>query len=995
MTMQQSARTFDDLRTMDLQEVYEQSKQEVLREYAFRIRLDAANSLGKLKSLVFEGAAGIDRWTAAELLEISNRLRLLSAPDGETRLYEESRNSEFRSIPRVREFYLLALNKAGRSAEAILECRRLLAEGGENGLVLGILGDACSNKMLSAEKFARELGPAEGKISLVATQVKAEFARHFPGVNLPAITLKGVRSLRRQCLEDAAEAYRRGFERFGTAFPGFCWMLRTGDRYADLCAERDAALAGNHSEVSGTQPKGSRREVEAEIAKLRAILEVQPALLRMALEMGGGTESLDFWTHAGYLQLYFHEGCTPEEGASLPARALATLDAVFKLEFLLGDLSRIRDQFAKIPDGEWMGCPETGARIRILERMQSVLAGLAAGRERFAASGRTRGSALSETWRKLLGRDTADPVMLFLKRTINFRTLTDTLVPQRIQGGIGRVGARMPDLIINRQVRDDLLSLITENILPSLSAGERTQPKAVISAIRRLVGAWLGVAELQDLQSPEHREFDARSDGLILLSGIDPVMRVGSRSTTALTAAMLLNTGDCRETMYLNGALFALYQQMQVKAKLAEAMKHMERCSIDEARRITGVEIPAILRYQLRGGHVAVYVEAITMEEKYKVKRASADDPIAMERCYGMEEFKAGQPLTRYELENAKIVLGYTDGTLRVIEPRDDVSGRWRPIPHLTADGGGIPVIPHFGAHGGTVEIIRLLNLVEEHSLCFFHDSETGEIELCDGFYNEQLFDSPYSFGSGRIDTCDPLVRYGLLRAGTRRVRGSDGDVRDHQVFLEFLPYSTTDYVPCLEEGDFPRCFQLMGRLFRGDLREERRRIEEGTSAIPSVLERMRAWQVRQGTVIRQRQVLDQRFVRVLLELARDRPELVVLEDVGRERHLITQGCEGASVYLVLCGRFHVYQDEKLVMKDDHPFTAPPGTVLGEISALRGCLPTATVVGEGTVLRIAKAEFKRQMEMNAVFRESVEELISMRLESDRLRHSTGSGPRWK
>ena len=53
MTMQQSVRTFDDLRTMDLQEVYEQRKQEVLREYAFRIRLDAADSLGKLKAVGF------------------------------------------------------------------------------------------------------------------------------------------------------------------------------------------------------------------------------------------------------------------------------------------------------------------------------------------------------------------------------------------------------------------------------------------------------------------------------------------------------------------------------------------------------------------------------------------------------------------------------------------------------------------------------------------------------------------------------------------------------------------------------------------------------------------------------------------------------------------------------------------------------------------------------------------------------------------------------
>ncbi len=341
MTMQQSVRTFDDLRTMDLQEVYEQRKQEVLREFALRIRLDAADSLGKLKTLVFEGAAGIDRWTAAELLEISNRFRLLSAPDAEIRLYEESRNTEFRSIPRVREFYLLALNKASRSAEALAECRRLLAEGRENGLVWGILGDAWSNKMLSAEIFARKLEHAEGRISRVATQVKAEFARHFPGVNLSAITPERIHPLRRQCLEQATEAYRRGFERFGTTFPGFCWMLRTGDRYAALCAERNATVAGRHSKSSETQALGHLpKEREAEIAKLESYRALQPALLRISLEMGGGLESLDFWTHAGYLQLHFAEGCPLEDGAPLPARALATLDADFKLEILLRETCR-------------------------------------------------------------------------------------------------------------------------------------------------------------------------------------------------------------------------------------------------------------------------------------------------------------------------------------------------------------------------------------------------------------------------------------------------------------------------------------------------------------------------------------------------------------------------------------------------------------------------------------------------------------------------------
>jgi CRP-like cAMP-binding protein len=103
-----------------------------------------------------------------------------------------------------------------------------------------------------------------------------------------------------------------------------------------------------------------------------------------------------------------------------------------------------------------------------------------------------------------------------------------------------------------------------------------------------------------------------------------------------------------------------------------------------------------------------------------------------------------------------------------------------------------------------------------------------------------------------------------------------------------------------------------------------------------------------------------------------------------RRRHFRSSR-ESDAVYLVLSGEFRTFQNGKLLVKYDHPAVAPPGTVLGEISALRGCLPTATVVGDGVVLRIAREEFLRQLDINPVFRESVEELAKIRLGLDRLR----------
>jgi hypothetical protein len=278
---------------------------------------------------------------------------------------------------------------------------------------------------------------------------------------------------------------------------------------------------------------------------------------------------------------------------------------------------------------------------------------------------------------------------------------------------------------------------------------------------------------------------------------------------------------------------------------------------------------------------------------------------------------------------------------------------------------------------------------VEEHTMSFLHDGKTGDVELCDGFYNEKLFDSPYRFGTGRVELSDIRENNGLIRAGTRPVRGDDGRIRERPVFIEFLQYSTTDCTPALGEGDFPETFQLMGRLFKGRLQEELHRMEDGTSAVPAVLEKVATWQMVMKSVTRQSQSLEQRFVRVLIELARDRPELVTLQDVKKERPLITQGCESDSVYLVLSGQFHTIQNGNLLLSGDGPMTAPPGTVLGEISALRGCLPTATVTGDGVVLRITKTEFLRQIEINPDFRESVEELVKMRIELDRLRRKKG------
>jgi len=981
MDRNSTVRTFQALVQSDFQEVYEKSKQEVLREHVFRIELEKTNSVESLEIFVFKRRSGLDRWTETELLEISNRFRLLGSPEAEIRLYEESQNEVFRNIPRTREFYILALNKVNRTTNAIEECRKLIAEGGENSLVWGALGDAYTIQIMSVEHLIQALEEVGGDISRSDYECKMQFQNHFPEIDLNTITLDPLYNLRKFTLEKARQIYRQGFHYGGASFAGLGWMMRTIEQRIDLSAEKACLLDRQRTGVLSEQEMASLRQIEEQIRKLDQEIESQMILVKIALEMEGGSESLDYWTNAGELQLAFSQVKSIVEIKPILARVFTNLDAEFKLVNTLNRLERIRNQYLRELEIKRNQGERTKKLQCSLEIMDAVLVELNAGKRRFIGGGKTKGKALNVGYKVLAEAKPNDPERIFLKKTINFRALTGNLVPQYIPGGIGRTGSRVPDLTINRNVQKDIRDIIEEKVINVLKSGEQHQPKAVIALIQEIVGESLGVGEIQDLQAPAHHEFNIRSDGLIALSGIDRDMRKGTRSITDLTACLIMRTGDCRETMYLNCAIFAHYQQMQVIGKMRDAIRCLDHGDQQGFRWITSVEIPEFMRYQLRGGHVSVYVDSISMKEKYHVDPFSIKDPTPIQRQYGLEEFQSGQPLTKYELESAKIRVTYQDGTITTVEPKDLASGKWRPIEHTPVKGcDGIPKIPNSGPNGENILSIQLLSLVEEHSMSFLYDSKRGRVEFCDGFYNETLFDSPYQFGSGTLDLGNLINNYGLIYAGKRQLINPYGKKQTHPVFIEFLSYSATDYHFSLGEGDIPNSFRLMGRRFDGSLTEERRKIEEGDSYILVCLEKVCEWERQQQEAsARQPNFFDQKLTKVMMDLARDHPELVQLQEAKCGNNLITQGKESDSIYLVLSGSLYVYKDGRLLMKGTEPIMVKTGNIVGEISALKGGMPTASIAGNADVLCISKQEFQRQLKINKIFRDGIEELANSRL----------------
>ncbi len=973
------ARTFDELNQADLEQIYQHGREEMLRDRTFSILLARADTAAKLEAFAFAGERGLSGWTTKELIEISNRFRLLSSPENEIRLYRECTDEAFRRAPRVREFYVLALNRLGRPAEAIEEASRLIAEGGQNALLWGTLGECYSARIFFAEQLAEALAANPASPTAIDPDLVARFPGYFPHLSLAEMTVPLAHALRQENLKAATNIFRSGFRESGTSFSGLGWLLRTLDHLADLCIQRTRLQAAASAEAATSDDAVRLRLADDEIWSVRKEIAGQIQLIAIALELQGGSESLDYWTNAGMLLLAVIQNAPLAMIQARLSRLFTRVDAAFKLAITAAELRRIRGQYLILREAFQADSDQQSTLAAQCGLAEFAIAACEAGRLRFMERGSAQ-EAQAVAPPASQSRTVAT-AQTFLEKTVNFLALTGNLVAVYISGAIGRVGARVPDLLINRQVQEDLADIVETKVLQALVPEERQNPRAIIRRIQQVVGNGLKVGDLQDLQSSAHYSFDARSDGLIALSGVDHNLRRYTRTTTDLTATLLMQNGDCRETMYLNGALFSCWQQVEVKRCIANALRCLDIRYEAGFQAIVNEEIPALLRYQLRGGQVAVYVDGLEMRAKYFAARASDSDPTGLLRTYGRAEILDEQPLTQYELENSILHVLYRDGSSRWLAPRDPDTGRWRPLDHLPTADGGIPVIPDAGERLAFVHSVRLLNLVEEHALTLLYDAEQGRAELCDGFYNSALFDSPYLFDQGEVALEALLTPPGLMWAGTRTVLHPDGSEHQHGVYLQFLPFSLTDYEAALVEGDIPGTIQLMGRTFRGNLQRERRRLEEGTSPIPHLLDKVHHWQInRQQANTSERKRTEQQLAKVILELARVHPELVQMKEVKPDQPLIREEETNDSLYLVLSGELIVSRNGK-PLQDPQGETVVVGTgaILGEISALRGGVASATLAGQAVVLALAQRVIQQQLATNEPFRQSLEALAGSRI----------------
>lgn len=806
---------------------------EVVRENLMRAVLADCHSPEELRSV--EEKFPLEYWGPKDFLEFSNRYRLLDSPEDEIRLFEHSSSGDFLGAPRAQEFYALALIKKNRVSDAIAVCERLIERGYGNGLVWSIRGDAMIRKVESIEKFAKAFEDAGGAIKPVDAANIEEHGAVEERLQGQEITLENVRDLELQLQREGGESYYQGLKESGSSFPALEWMFCTFKRRNDLLMKRSSFLDKQRKGGASQGEQDELIQIENEINALEQRVLNQQVLVELTLQKEGAEESLDYWKHAGRLELAFAQGKALEEIKLILAQAFKTVDAVFKIDNTLVRLTRVREQFLYERSLTQQGGEGEKIFAVKIENMNAVFEEFEKGRQRFIEERKKKGSALNEEYQAIIDASPKDDVERYKRNTINFLALLGSITPQYIPGGIGRTGARVPDLMINRQDEAVLRGIIKE-----LGVGEESDPIILKDAIEKFVRARLGVDDLQNPKSPLHHIFDTLSDGNIALSGIKPEMRRNTRSITNLSAALLAGIGDCRETMYTMGSSFATQSRMRVEEKIREALLCLEENNQAGFEKITKEDIPEILRYELRGEHAAVYMTSVTMNEKYDVKTVSPDNPTALYRAYGMDELKRGEPLTRYELENSILRVIYTDGTIHFIEPKDPETGKWRPLEHIPQEDGegGLPIVPNTES----IATLELLNLVEDHTYSTLFDKKTGNTAFADGFYDERR-GGPYEFGSGPYDLKDITQNNGLVRAGMRTLAGPNGELMKSQVYVRALRYSKTDYQPSLGEGDVPGHIRIGGRIFNVDVLEEFIRLAKGESAVPRAMQRILEWQ--------------------------------------------------------------------------------------------------------------------------------------------------------
>ena len=245
---------------------------------------------------------------------------------------------------------------------------------------------------------------------------------------------------------------------------------------------------------------------------------------------------------------------------------------------------------------------------------------------------------------------------------------------------------------------------------------DETDPRVFLQRLTVYIRKIFETEKLQDLHSEEHEAFDLASDAAIAMVGIPKDKRVGMECTTNCSTSLVF-FGDCREHAIEMLAFFDYWQSLRASRLLCAGADGAQGHDLEHVE----AELKEVLKVQLRAAHVGVYAP-IQMDGKYEPTGYTKEEEFHPRlRVYGVDQWRAGEKQSKYELQSCMLDVVYKDGSTKTIVPYWNAPKKYWGIDNED----GVPTIPN----ATDVQSLTLWVLVEDHTMTFLYE----EMELADG----------------------------------------------------------------------------------------------------------------------------------------------------------------------------------------------------------------------------------------------------------------------
>jgi len=471
-------------------------------------------------------------------------------------LYGKCNSEIFKNSPIIREFLAVGLHKAGE--------KKLKKEGNyaeadkrfeESGKVVKSLIDEGHG---NGEVYA-----ILGKIS----KLKIDYNKKLAGdENIPAEERERAAKEAEKALDESIEYLEKGFQNGFEFYPG----------------------------INLTYNKITRGHDNRNLDEVREAVNVAE-LVYVSAQKAGGINSNDFWTLATMLESSVITGNKDE---NILQKVMQRTEAGWEIDAPIQNLQKLKEQLSNFQN--------TDEFKAVVENINWVLEKL----KEKASEISSDVSGKGEGAKKEVGKSSeeAKATEMIFAKGFSYGEISS------FAGGNIRYGGQLHDHVVNRW---DIG--VARGILNNSEIGQITNFDEFNQKIDSLVRGRYGTEPLEDLQSQEHKDFDAFMKGLNSELGVDK----SADSRTNVMVDFFLGKGDCRQHAYTKQLFFDVWKTSLINQRMEAAYASLKSGDQEDFEAKTA-EAKRWINMQMMVFD-SVISSPIQMTEKYNPKKVDGE----------------------------------------------------------------------------------------------------------------------------------------------------------------------------------------------------------------------------------------------------------------------------------------------------------------------------------------------------------------------------------